>query len=63
MIGRLWRSLKCECVYLQAFETGSAARAAVGKWIYFCNTERPHSAPGGRTPVEAHQGPDLRAAA
>ena len=26
MIERLWRSLKYECVYLNAFETGSAAR-------------------------------------
>ena len=26
MIERLWRSLKYECVYLQAFETGSQAR-------------------------------------
>lgn len=26
MIERLWRSLKYECVYLHAFETGSAAR-------------------------------------
>ncbi|WP_407920728.1 IS3 family transposase [Frigidibacter oleivorans] len=63
MIERLWRSLKYECVYLQAFETGSEARAGIGRWIDFYNTERPHSALGGRTPVEAHQGPDLQAAA
>ncbi len=63
MIERLWRSLKYECVYLHAFETGSAARAGIGKWMTFYNTERPHSALGGRTPVEAHQGPDLQAAA
>ncbi len=63
MIERLWRSLKYECVYLNAFETGSTARAGIGKWINFYNTERPHSALGGRTPVEAHQGPDLQAAA
>ena len=63
MIERLWRSLKYECVYLHAFETGSAARAGIGKWIGFYNTQRPHSALGGRTPVEAHQGQDLKAAA
>jgi putative transposase len=63
MIERLWRSLKYECVYLHAFETGSATREGIGKWIDFYNTERPHSALGGRTPVEAHQGPDLQAAA
>jgi putative transposase len=32
-IERLWRSLKCECVYLHAFETGSEARAGIGKWM------------------------------
>lgn len=63
MIERLWRSLKYECVYLHAFETGSAAKSGIGRWIDFYNTERPHSALGGRTPVEAHQGPDLQAAA
>ena len=62
MIERLWRSLKYECVYLHAFETGAVARDGVGRWIDFY-TERPHSALGGRAPVEAHQGPDLRAAA
>ncbi len=56
MIERLW-SLKYECVYLNAFETGSAAREGIGNWIDFYNTERPHSALGGRTPVEAHQRP------
>ena len=33
MIERLWRSLKYECVYLNAFETGSEMRAGIGKWI------------------------------
>ena len=31
MIERLWRSLKYECVYLNAFETGSEMRAGIGK--------------------------------
>ena len=42
MIERLWRSLKYECVYLHAFETGTAARAGIGKWIV-----RPLSRTGG----------------
>ncbi len=63
MIERLWRSLKYECVYLNAFETGSAARAGIGRWIDFYNTARPHTALGGRTPAEAHAGSDLKAAA
>ena len=34
-IERLWRSLKYECVYLHAFETGSEARAGIGKWMTY----------------------------
>ena len=55
-IERLWRSMKYECVYLHAFETGSEARAGIGRWIDYYNADRPHSALGGRTPDEAYQG-------
>lgn len=55
-IERLWRSLKYECVYLNAFETGSEARAGIGRWVEYYNADRPHSALGGRTPTETHQG-------
>ena len=53
-IERLWRSLKYECVYLQAFETGSEARRGIGAWIDYYNRERPHSGIGGLTPNEAY---------
>lgn len=53
-IERLWRSLKYECVYWQAFETGSEARAGIGRWIAYYNGERPHSALNGQTPHEAY---------
>jgi len=56
MIERLWRSLKYECVYLQAFETGSQARAGIGTWIDYYNRTRPHSALAGQTPAEAYHG-------
>lgn len=36
-IERLWRSLKYECVFLNAFETGSAARSGIGSWIDYYN--------------------------
>ena len=55
-IERLWRSLKYECVYLHAFETGSEARAGIGWWMTYYNAERPHSALGGRTSLEAYVG-------
>jgi len=54
MIERLWRSLKYECIYLNAFETGSEARAGIGKWLAYYNTERPHSTHGILTPNEAY---------
>ncbi|RAK07798.1 putative transposase [Salipiger aestuarii] len=41
MIERLWRSLKYECVYLNAFEAGSEMRAGIGKWLTYYNSERP----------------------
>ncbi len=55
-IERLWRSLKYECVYLHAFETGSETRHGIGSWIDFYNQDRPHSSLGGRTPDEAYRG-------
>lgn len=65
MIERLWRSLKYECVYLNAFETGSAARADIGAWIRYYNETRPHSSHGLLTPAEVYatRGPDLKLAA
>ncbi|WP_232303395.1 IS3 family transposase [Paracoccus sp. 228] len=50
-IERLWRTLKYECVYLHAWETGSQARAGVRKWMEFYNHRRPHKALGGRPPA------------
>lgn len=65
MIERLWRSLKYECVYLNAFETGSGARKGIGAWITYYNESRPHSSHAGRTPGETYatSNHDLRAAA
>jgi len=51
---RLWRSLKYECVYLHAFETGSELRAGLLRWIGYYNTRRPHSSLGSLTPDEAY---------
>lgn len=55
-IERLWRSLKYECVYLHAFETGLALHAGLLRWIGQSNTGRPHSALAGRTPEEVYFG-------
>ncbi|WP_394852285.1 IS3 family transposase [Shimia marina] len=50
-VERFWRSLKYECVYLHAWETGSEVKTGVGKWIGFYNRKRPHSALGGKPPA------------
>lgn len=53
-IERLWRSIKYECVYLHAFETGSELRGGLSRWGDFYNSGRPHSSLAGRTPDEAY---------
>jgi len=53
-VERLWRSLKYECVYLNAFATGSEARLGIGNWIDGYNARRPHQALGYRTPDEIY---------
>ncbi len=53
MIERLWRSLKYECIYLHAFETGSEVRNGLSWWINFYNKKRPHSQLDDSTPNEA----------
>ena len=58
-IERLWRSLKYECVYLHAFETGQALHTGLARWIGHYNMHRPHSALAGRTPDEAYHRIDL----
>jgi putative transposase len=62
-IERLWRSLKYECVYLHAFETGSALRAGLSRWIGYYNTRRPHSTLAGRTPDEAYGTTEMKRSA
>lgn len=54
MIERLWRSLKYECVYIHAFETGKEALQGIRKWLNYYNQERPHSRHGILTPDEAY---------
>ena len=58
-IERLWRSLKYESVYLHELETGTQARAVIGRWISRYNDERPHTSLDDRTPTEAYFELDL----
>ena len=55
-IERLWRSLKYECVYLNAFDNGQQARRGIGQWMTHYNIQRPHSTFNGHTPDEVYNG-------
>ena len=59
MVERLWRSLKYECVYLNAYENGFELKHGISQWIRFYNTRRPQSALGKKTPYEAYTGPKI----
>ncbi len=58
-IERLWRSLKYECIYLNAFETGSEVRAGIEGWVKRYNTYRPHSSLNDGTPDECYFGLEI----
>ncbi len=51
-IERLWRTVKCEAVYLKACQDGRDAKTSLGNYFHFYNTERPHQTLGYKTPVE-----------
>jgi len=55
-IERLWRSLKYECVYLNAFENLRDAGRHIGNWMTYYNRERPHSSLDDLTPHEVYSG-------
>ena len=54
-VERLWRSLKYEEVYLNAYATVAEAKAGIGGWLEFYNAERQHQSLGYRTPRQIYQ--------
>lgn len=53
-VERLWRTVKCEEVYLKSYETVAEARESLARYFHFYNTERLHESLGYRTPREAY---------
>jgi putative transposase len=51
-IERLWRTVKCEEVYLKAYQNGKDARIRIGDYFRFYNNARPHPALDYRTPSD-----------
>src|SRR5580658_11284985 len=49
-VERLWRSLKYEEVYLNAYASVAEAKAGIGSWLEFYNEERQHQSLGSHTP-------------
>ena len=54
-VERLWRSIKYEEVYLQAYQNGTEAGRGIGAYLALYNQERPHQALGYRTPGQVFQ--------
>jgi putative transposase len=54
-VERLWRSLKYEEVYLNAYATVAEAKAGIGGWLRFYNAERQHQSLGYRTPRQVYE--------
>ena len=55
-VERLWRTVKYEEVYLKAYSNGREAKAGIGAYFHFYNTQRPHQALDYRTPAEVFNG-------
>ena len=53
-VERLWRTVKYEEVYLHAYASVSEARAAIGRYLAFYNSRRPHSSLDRQTPDQAY---------
>ena len=54
-VERLWRSLKYEEVYLNAYATVAEAKTGIGAWLSFYDEERQHQSLGSRTPRQIYQ--------
>ena len=57
-IERLWRTVKYENVYPNAYETPREARIGIREFLDYYNNERPHQSLGYRTPFETYLGLD-----
>jgi len=53
-IERLWRSLKYEEVYLNAYDTVAQATQGIGEWMRFYNQDRRHASLNRMTPDQVY---------
>lgn len=57
LIERWFRSLKCECIYINEFSSPRALRHGIQAYVSEYNTERPHSEHNGDYPAEVYLRP------
>tara|TARA_B100000614_G_scaffold101443_1_gene91135 strand:+ start:589 stop:1413 length:825 start_codon:yes stop_codon:yes gene_type:complete len=62
-VERLWRSVKYEEVYLKAYDSLGTAKASLGRYFAFYNTERRHQSLDRRTPDSVYYESAARQAA
>ncbi|WP_211091861.1 integrase core domain-containing protein [Vibrio agarilyticus] len=55
MVERLIKTIKEQCIWIHNFTSMHEARAAVGKWLEFYNTERPHQVLNTKKPAKAYE--------
>ncbi|NLC24406.1 MAG: DDE-type integrase/transposase/recombinase, partial [Oxalobacter sp.] len=49
-VERLWKTLKYEDIYLRAYDTVSAVKQGIGRYLDFYNRKRPHQSLDGIPP-------------
>ena len=55
VIAECWfRSLKCDNIYINEYQTPRALRIGIKQYIYEYNTKRPHQFFGYRTPYAVY---------
>jgi putative transposase len=62
-VERLWRSVKYEEVYLKAYDDIRSARASLGNYFEFYNSERRHQSLDRQTPDQVYYDNATRMAA
>jgi len=55
-VGRLWRSVKYEEIYIHEYESVAALKKSLKRYFQYYNYERPHHSFGDATPRERYTG-------
>jgi putative transposase len=53
-VEQVWKSIKYEEVYLDAYESVQGGRESIGRYLKFNNSVRPHSSLGAFTPDQVY---------